>query len=776
MKHILLLGASIATLGSASAAMAQQDQTADSPESAADASNIGEIIVTAQKRAERAQDVPISISAFGGEALAKANVTQISDLTRLVPTFNFGSGPGSVSARYTIRGLGTYGNSAVEPSVATFLDGVYIPRPGSLNSGLLDIQSLEVLSGPQGTLFGRNASVGAINITTNVPTDRIEGSAAIEGGTGERYRGEFIANLPFSEKVAIRFVGLAEQFGGYWHYRPTGERFGGVDTMSFRLSGRFDLSENISWIVRGDYQSQTGDGYTNVSLLPESLTPAILANFGARLGGRLPVVGITSNSSLNDPATANVDDYHWGASSTLTFTTDSDFSFKLINGYRHWRAEEQDGEVSFTPVSLFNRKYLFESRSQNHEFQIVSPKDSLLDGRLSFVAGLYYLHEDLDINYDYNLGSEWCSTVIAAVAPPALPACNAGQATPGFYNLFPQTTESYAGYGQLTFKIVPTLALTLGGRYTHEDKEANYTAVRVNPAAVFGTDENTDLSYSDERFTSRVNLSWTPNRDLLLFATYSTGFKAGGFNNGASSSVLGQSREFGPETVKSYEVGLKSQFLDRRLTFNVTAYRMDVSGFQERALINAVSVVQNVGNIRSQGVEANALVRPTSWLQFNGSVAYLDAKFTSYPNAPALPGQTGVQDLSGKRPTFAPKWTTNFGAEAQTGIGGGYSATLRADISTTGKQNRNSINDASPTTDRPAYALLSARLTLFSAGDRWSLAFFGQNLTDKHYCVANGYQVLAPQLGAIDVAGQNAATTCFHGNPRTLGARIGFKW
>lgn len=295
-----------------------------------------EIVVTAQKRAERAQDVPISISAFSGNTLIEANITQIADLTRLVPTFNFGTGPGSVGARYSIRGLGSFANSAIEPSVATFLDGVYVPRPGSLNSGLLDIQSLEVLSGPQGTLFGRNASVGAINITTGMPVDRIEGSAALEVGTGERYRGEVVANLPLSDRAAIRFAGLGELFGGYWHYTPTGKRFGGIDTISLRLTGRVDLSDRLRWVVRGDYQSQTGDGYNNVSLLPGSLTPTILTNFGARLGGRLPVIGISSNSSLNNPATANIDDYHWGASSTLILDTDSDFSFKLINSYRHW--------------------------------------------------------------------------------------------------------------------------------------------------------------------------------------------------------------------------------------------------------------------------------------------------------------------------------------------------------------------------------------------------------------------------------------------------------
>ena len=740
-----------------------------------EAGQSGDVVVTAQKRAERAQDVPISISAFEGASLTQANVTQLSDLTRLVPTFNFGQGPGSVGARYSIRGLGAFGNSAIEPSVATFLDGVYVPRAGSLNAGLLDVQTVEVLSGPQGTLFGRNASVGAISITTAEPVDRLEGSAAFEGGTGARYRGEVVANLPFSDRVAIRFAGLGEKFGGYWHYTPTGRRFGGVDTISLRLTGRAELTDRLVWTLRGDYQSQTGDGYQNVSIDPRSVTPAILANFTRILGGRLPVIGNNSDDSPNDPSTANVDDYHWGASSTLMLNTGSDFSLKLIDGYRHWRAHERDGEVTFTPVPLVYRDYLYESRSQSHELQLVSPTDQLLGGRLSFVAGLYYFREKLDINYDYDLRAEWCTTAVAAFAPALVGPCTAGQKTPGFYNRFPQTTESYAGYGQATLEFAPRLALTLGGRYTHESKDATYVAARVNPSAVFGTNESSVLDYGDNRFTGRANLTWKPGHDLLFFATYSTGFKAGGFNAGASNVVLGALRDFGPETVKNYEVGAKTQFLDRRLTLDATAYRMDVSGFQERALLNAASVVRNVGNIRSQGVEANATVRPAPWFQLNGSIAYLDAKFTSYPNAPGLPWLGGVQDLTGKRPTFAPRWSTSLGAQAGSALGGGYRATLRADVNTVSSQNLNSVNDASPLAVQRAYALLSARLTLFSEGDRYSLALFGQNLTDRHYCVNYGYQVLGAQLGALE-AGRSEAIDCFHGNRRTLGARLGVRW
>ncbi len=770
MRIALCVSVSLVSLLAANAAMAK-----DKAAPPKDDTVLTDIIVTAQKRSERVQDVPISISAFEGQTLTQANITQVSDLTRLVPTFNFGTGPGSVGARLGVRGLGAFGNSAIEPSVATFLDGVYVPRAGSLNAGLLDVAGLEVLSGPQGTLYGRNASVGAINITTNTPTHTFGGSAAAEVGTGNRYRGELILNAPVSDRLAIRFAGMGENFDGYWHYTGTGKRFGGMDTVSTRLTAKADFTDDISWLVRADYQHQSGDGYQNVSIDPKSVTPAMLASFNKVLNGRLPTIGNDSNWSSNDPSTANVNDYHWGLSSTLNIDTASGLSFKLIDSYRHWRALESDGEVTFTPVPLAYRTYTFESQSQNHELQVISPKDWLLDGRLSFVGGAYYFREKLNIDYDFNLRAEWCSTAVANFAPPLVAACNAGPKQAGFYYRFPQTTESYAGYGQATFKITPTLDLTVGGRWTHEEKNAIYYAVRANASAVFGTNENSSLSYSDGRFTDRINLTWRPVDNTMLFATYSTGFKAGGFNAGNSNVVLGTLRNFGPESVKNYELGAKTQLLDRRLTLDATLFRMDVSGFQERALINAASVVRNVGDIRSQGAEVNAVAAVTSWFKINASVAYLDAKFTSYPNAPGLPWLGGVQDLTGKRPTFAPKWTTSIGAEFKHELPGGYRALLRTDLNTVSAQNQNSANDASPIAIQAAYALLSARLTLTSPDDLYSVAVFGQNLTDKHYCVNYGYQVLGPQLGAFD-AGKSQAIDCFHGNPRTMGVRVGAKF
>ena len=212
------------------------------------------------------------------------------------------------------------------------------------------------------------------------------------------------------------------------------------------------------------------------------------------------------------------------------------------------------------------------------------------------------------------------------------------------------------------------------------------------------------------------------------------------------------------------------------MTVNVAAYRMDVDGFQERALTEVGSAVQNVGTIRSKGVEAQFSADPADWIRFNAAVAYNDAKFTDYPNAPALPWFTGSQDLTGARPTFAPKWSTSEGVELRAEFNSGYRASLRADLTTVSRQNANAINDYSPRTFQNGYALLSARLSLFSPNDRYSLAIFGQNLTDKHYCVAQGYLPLGGLLGAVDAAGESQAVTCFHGNPRTIGARLGVKF
>ncbi len=241
----------------AQVAAAEQDPVpaADAAEPAAEpgsaAGDEGDIVVTAQKRAETVQDVPISIAAFSGALLEKANVTTVQDLGRIATNFQASKGVQSSFLRVNIRGIGAAGNTTIEPSVAIFVDGVYVPRAGAIVGTMLDMESVEVLRGPQGTLFGRNASVGALSLHTAPPEDRFSGSATAEIGNGDRYKLAGHVNVPIGEGIAVRLAGQQQWFGGYWTNALDGEQLGGTDEASLRGSFRLERGK-VEWIFRAD--------------------------------------------------------------------------------------------------------------------------------------------------------------------------------------------------------------------------------------------------------------------------------------------------------------------------------------------------------------------------------------------------------------------------------------------------------------------------------------------------------------------------------------------
>lgn len=483
-----------------------------------------EIIVVAQKRAESSQRVPITISAFSGSQLAQNNITQVADLPRLVPTLRFGSGPGSVAARLSVRGIGSFGNSAVEPSVAVFLDEIYVPRPASVLGTFLDLQAVEVLSGPQGTLFGRNASVGAVTLRSAEPEQDFSGRVTVEGGTGERYRGEAVLNVPLSDTVALRAAGQVTKFGGFWFNGAEHERFGGNDYYAGRLSLKMHLTDALTWLVRADYTKNESETITNWALVPDTLRPATIARLTALQRGIAPDM-VPFDRHTNYTIDGNdIDGYHWGISSDLGLEFGGGFTVRLVSGYREWKTSEFDQAVTLlTPY--YRRNVRWQSRSHSEDFQLVSPQDKLLDGKLAFVGGLYYFREKLGTDYDFDFTSNFCTDIGGAVSPALAASCLIAPLQRALLTPFRQTTTSYAAYGQATYDLVPSLKVTLGGRFTRDEKEGFFGTTVNNPAAaLIGANERTLLSTDGNRFTWRANLSWTPVDDLLLFATYSSGF------------------------------------------------------------------------------------------------------------------------------------------------------------------------------------------------------------------------------------------------------------
>jgi iron complex outermembrane receptor protein len=735
---------------------------------------LGDIIVTAQKRSESVQKVPISIVALSGAALQAGGIRSVLDLPQAVPNLQANKGPTTASVRLSVRGLGAYGNSAVEPSVGTFVDGVYIPRPGSLFGSFLDISGAEVLRGPQGTLFGRNTTVGALNLTTVAPTSTFGGEAAVEGGTGERYKGTASVNVPLGENVSARLAGMVERFGGFYHNDATGQRVGGVNTLAFRGTVRANLSDSLTWTVRGDYAKLTGDGSVLFEILPQTLTPAGKARLDSLLGAGnydLKPFDFRGRQRLH----SGLFDRNWGVSSTLDYEFGDGFTVRAINSIRGWKNRQADGDLSWTNLALLNRDGAYNSDSTSHELQLISPKD-LLDGRLDFVGGLFYFREKYKIDFVENMGLDYC-TVAVALANTA--RCLANPLNGAGEYILKQTADSYAAYGQITYRVVPSLAFTAGGRYTQDDKSGSFTQLRANPTLSIRAPENTDLDYGQGKFTYRLNLAWTPMRDALVYATYSTGYKSGGFNAGAGGVALTSTqRTFGAETVKDYEVGLKTQLFDRHVTFNFNLYRLDVDGYQDRQIdSNAAVIVRNVGSLRQQGFESELTVRPDRRLTLNGAVAYLDSKFLNYRGAPGLPGFGGVQDITGKPANNSPKWSGVVGGEWKDRLGStGLTWSLRGGLSFTSSANLGQVTDGNPDTIQKGYSLVDARLALNGPDDLWTLSIFGNNLADKGYCALSVYQIFDGPLGLRNALNGSTLVRCIAGAPRTIGASFSHRF
>jgi iron complex outermembrane receptor protein len=776
--------ASVGTLAlmAASAALAQNAPTAAAETKGettvgddvapSQAPNGDEIIVTAQKRAENVQDVPISISAFSGAMLERSNVVTVFDLPRIAPSLQLDTGLQASKARIVIRGIGSAGGTAVEPSVATFLDGIYIPREGATVGAYLDLAAIEVLRGPQGTLFGRNASVGAISLRSAQPDDEFSARIAAEGATGDRYRMEGYVNIPVSAVAAFRVAAVGEKFDGYYKNRLDGRTVGGSDSFAGRISGKFDVTPDLKVILRANYSTRDGDSFANYALLPDTFPAGRQSVYLARLAtiGSTDVDLDPFDRTINQYVGDDLHDENWGLSSDITLDTASGFSLRLLNGFQDWN-NDQIGTGAFSAtVPTLTQFVGWGSRSHSHELQVVSPQDRLLGGRLDFVAGVYYLNEEYTAYEAFQFNEGMCRLVFVNLAAPVFNSCLASSGGRAFDQNFRQETNSFAVYGQTTFKIAPTLDFVLGGRWTQDKKTARI--VQMVPTLI-GTlaaaAENTALNIKDDRFTWRANLNWRPNDDVLLFTSYSTGYKSGGFNSQTSPTVLGQNRIFNPETVSSYELGVKTDWLNRTLQVNATVYRMAVKNFQDRSYNGINFSLQNAGDIRNQGVEIDIVARPVKGLRFNTSVSFLDAKFTNYPGASNLPGLAGTRDITGARPTFTPKWSGSIGAEYERELGSkGLAVLARGDLAFVSDNNVGLINDDNPQTTQEAYQLASARLTLFGPERKWSIGLFGSNLFDKGYCTSLAYQPFGGLIGAV-ANGRSALRCNTVGTPRTVG-------
>lgn len=742
----------------------------------AEPADVGEIIVTAQRRTERAQDVPISLTALSEDALAEASVDNVLDIPLIAPGFNATRASQAANTRLAVRGIGTSGNSSIEPSVGAFVDGIYIPRPGPLLATLNDIESVEVLRGPQGTLFGRNATAGAIVFNTNDPDPFFAAQLFGEYGSYDRVRLGTIINVPVHADIAVRASAIYDSFDGYGFNVLTNGRYGDSETVSFRVGLSAALTSTLNWTIKADYQAQRGDGQTPTSVVADSVTPSARQNFITRTNGNIPILDETYTFRNRSVTEGTLNDDQWGLASDLSLDIGL-FTLRLLSGYRDWDYKQSEDDITNTPNAFYGRDASFRSLSHSQELQLISPDNVLLDGRLSFVTGLYYFRERYEIGEQVNLGSDFCPLIIARAAPTLVAPCNAGPLQGATDFNFDQVTRSLAAYGQATYSLTDTIDLTGGLRYSHDSKDGDLISILNNRAAIVrAADTVPGLEFDDGQFTYRANVSYRPQRGLMFYATYSTGYKSGGFDAG-NGGRLGLNRFFDPETTTNYELGAKTELFNRVLTANATLFRMDVDDFQLRSFNGQTFSIRNAGSLRQQGLEFDVIARPMEGLSFGISAIRLDSEYTEFTGAPNLPGLGGTQDLTGERANYSPKWQGVLSGSYESDLpSGNLAISIAGNLSFQSESDISGAGDNNPQALEPAYQVLGGRISLYDIDEDWEVFVSGSNITDTRFCTIRFSQVLNGPLGVSDTMNGGSIQRCVLGQPREIrvGAKVRF--
>jgi len=652
------------------------------PETAADDANQGgleEIVVTAQRRAEAVQEVPIAISAFSAEQLAARGVNQTLDLIQQVPNL-FGSnntGLGSANAYY-LRGLGNTETIATfDPPVGTYIDDIYLSRQNANNFGFFDLERIEVLRGPQGTLFGRNTTGGAINVILKRPGDELGGFAEVGFGRFDRYLARASIDLPFSDGLAFKLSGYYQDDKGYARNVTTGERTNDNDGAGLRGAFRAEISDAIEWNVAATYIRSSAENNLNFTCR----NPALLnscddggryvstglrkdpSNQGAsQFAGTIALVGgapqpvsgrkaLFNNENETDTVILSSNLEFGGENHTLNLITGVvDLTQKFALDFFDGRSAPALGAGTpippgganplFPPVrGLARGGFTIVNDGEHEQFsQEIKLNGNLFGGFVDYVVGAYLYRESNRTDF---------ADIFGAFSP----------AVPGGIGflladrILDNDTKAEAGYGQFDFNVTDALKLTAGIRFTDERKTIELADLRpqcqtatapasclfngnliadpdANPATP-GVPIPTKLSTS--LWTPRFAVNYEPTDDILFYASATRGFKSGGWNARATSPS--QFLPFDPEKVWSYEAGVKSEWFDRRLRVNLSAYQMDVSDLQTpSAFVNPATgaitfITQNFADYRNRGLEAEFTTAPIEGLNLFLNIGYQDDEY-----------------------------------------------------------------------------------------------------------------------------------------------------
>ena len=757
----MVYGASILALGltfTAGPALAAAEQALE------------EIVVTARKKEENLQDIPVSVTSFSGENIRVRGMANMLDVGSMTPNARFERGTtdvgGAANATFFLRGIGQLDYApTMDLGVGLYVDGVYLGRAQGAVLELADIDRIEVLKGPQGTLFGRNTMGGAINVTTALPGDQPGGSTTVTAGEDNRFNLDADFNTPLTENLSARFAASYRSQDGYVDRPLAEDETGEEGTFVGRAKFLYQPSGDTEVLASFDYTRIDADA--NVAIINYN-QPAGLALIWNLL------VGLPAGTPLSPEHTAPDLKRSFGTAPArleydgggLSVRIDHDFgatAFRSITAYREFDSRnlrDNDG----TPIFFGHLDYRDEQWQVSQEFNLFG---EVFDGRIQYTAGLYYFKEESESLWGVNLAPGLYEAFEALPGPvfPLDPSANC----PGDFlcaggggnplnvefdiggDLLPEVTStSYAAFLDMDLPVNDQWGVLLGVRVTRDEKDYNFFQTRY--VSGIPTVPVTATSDSWTNVSPRTGLTYRPNDNALLYTSVSTGYKAGGYNARPVNPAVAR-RPFDPEEIIAYEIGSKWDLMGNRVRLNMSAFYYDYKDMQLQAndLIGAqtVQVIDNIGESRLWGVEADLQWVLTEGLTFMASVGYLDAEYKETQEQ-----ITGV-GIDSELPK-APEWSATASLDYRVPVANGE-ALFRVDYAYTDESYADVRN--TPQLRQEAHSLVNGRVA-WSPGS-WTFAAYGRNLFDERY-IMSGFDLTAATGSVIAIPNE----------PRELGVQV----
>lgn len=723
------------------------------------------IIVTARQRAEDVQQVPVAVSVVSADALERAGTINTQGLTYLVPALNYSSANPRNTA-FTIRGLGSsvvavsQANDGLEPGVGFYVDGVYHARPATAAFDFADIERVEVVRGPQGTLFGKNTTAGAISVVSKAPTFAPEASEEVSYGERNLLQARSAVSLPvIADRLAVRVSGLVTRRDGVIRNLALGGKLqNGIGNSAVRGQVLWTPTANFRLRVIADFAKFDSECCTQVYLrVGTSLRPAARQYPALAAGlGYVPASLNPYDRVTDIDAALGVDTSEGGVSATADWSLGA-ATVTAISAWRFWNWDAaNDRDYTGLPIQL--TQHIPSRQDQfSQELRIASNGEH----RLGYVAGLYYFHQTINgepISIYGPKAAYWLiGPTTGAKATPVPGNLLDGYGQDGSTRF---STDSYAAFAEVNWKLVPTVTLTGGLRYTWEDKRGSYRTFNFGglPTVAGSALDNAKLSvlrpqaYSaedhDGSLSGRANLAWQIGPQAMVYASFARGFKSGGINMSglpldAGNNPVLATAVVRPERNTTWEAGVKSRWLDGRLGFDLAGFIVKVRDFQATVVDNSLTValrgyLSNIPEVTVKGVEADVVARPLPGLTLRGGLAYAHGEYTRYPAGPCpleVQGTaTAACDFTGKPLVGLPRWSETLSADWSVPVAGRVNLVVHADSSW------RSSYYGDPTLSKytliDGYNLTNASVGLRAGGREssgWEVGVFARNLLDADF-------------------------------------------